>query len=196
MIRFYDLVFEKLTNYCIEEEIIQNDDEEIVVYGLKSALFMLLNFITTLLIGIIFNMVVFSLIFVSTFILTRTFSGGYHASSPAKCFIYSVILQVIMFFLLVRINIGDNFLFMMTFFSGIIIFSFSPVESQNKKLTIIEKKRLKKKSRKVLFIFLFVVILCFAIGNLLFVKAIAMSLLMSSILILVGKYYAKYEMIR
>ena len=78
----------------INRNIIEEEDKEIYSYGFNQILFIMLNFITILIIGILFNMLFETIIFMSTYIPIRIYAGGYHARKQTKCYIHYLIIII------------------------------------------------------------------------------------------------------
>lgn len=137
---------EKAVNYLIYKNVIDNDHQEIYRYGLGQIFSTTLNILTTLLLGIIFGEIYQSLIFVFAFMILRTYSGGYHAKTPIRCYILTAIsiaagLSVMKFILINRfICLG------LLILSSLIIITLSPIGAANKPLDEIEKIIYKKKT--------------------------------------------------
>lgn len=72
-----------LLNNGLEKKLI--NEQEIYQYGFEIALSSILNLIIVLTIGIIFNSILSSIIFIFCFYLIRKQTGGYHADSYLKC---------------------------------------------------------------------------------------------------------------
>lgn len=138
---------EKLINVFIEHNIIDEKDCELYVYGASQAITMLLNFITIIVIGIIFDMLWQSVLFTITYIPIRTYAGGFHCRTPIKCYIFSVIMQIIILFLL-KINfLNDSIIILLiSLFGSILSILLAPVEDINKKLDNLEIKVFRKKA--------------------------------------------------
>lgn len=67
-------------------------DKDIYIYGLDNGFFLLLNFISGVFISCLFRNIMYYLIFMSTFVPLRTFSGGIHCKSKIQCYFTSTIL--------------------------------------------------------------------------------------------------------
>ena len=137
---------EKAVNYLIYKNVIDNDNLEIYQYGLGQIFSTTLNILTTLLLGIIFGEIYQSLIFVFAFMILRTYSGGYHAKTPIRCYFLTTIsiaagLSAMKFILINRfICLG------LLILSSLIIITLSPIGAANKPLDEIEKIIYKKKT--------------------------------------------------
>ena len=78
-------VCEKATDLMVRNEIISSEDREIYVYGLKQGLILLINILTTLLIGFAFNKTTETIVFLASYIPLRVYAGGYHARTQMGC---------------------------------------------------------------------------------------------------------------
>lgn len=77
MIRF---VSSALTAWLVREKAILTKDTQLYAYAVYSLIWGLLPVIISLLLGVLFGLVIESLVLVLTFILLRKFSGGFHLS--------------------------------------------------------------------------------------------------------------------
>ncbi|SJZ34307.1 accessory gene regulator B family protein [Anaerorhabdus furcosa] len=86
---------------CLSKQILKylsNDNNVICDLALQLTIELIIyDFITfsiTLLIGSLFNLFFESLIYILFFSLLREYSGGYHATTHLKCFLYYILLFV------------------------------------------------------------------------------------------------------
>lgn len=77
-----------LTNYFIKKKIIDTSKKEIMLYGFQLTLSTLASSLSILLISASSN-VIYGIIFLIYFMPIRFFLGGYHATSYARCFLYT-----------------------------------------------------------------------------------------------------------
>lgn len=89
MIRF---VSSALTAWLVREKAILTEDTQLYAYAVYSLIWGLLPVIISLLLGMLFGLVIESLVLVLPFILLRKFSGGFHLKSPALCLFCSTAL--------------------------------------------------------------------------------------------------------
>ncbi len=71
--------FNRVVDYFIQNNIIKEKDKELYLYGLQQGAFILVNIVTTLLIGYAFDMIWQSVVFMVAYLPLRAFAGGYHA---------------------------------------------------------------------------------------------------------------------
>lgn len=136
-----DSLSSKISSKFIEHKIITEDMVDIYKYGVEITISSIIGFILILIIGLIFKSLIQALIFYIIFIILRSFTGGYHASSYLKCnLIFSIVASLVIFFSKaateVRFSTGIiNILFL----PALSVFIWmAPIENPNK---LIEKKR-------------------------------------------------------
>ncbi len=130
----------KITETLESKGIIQESGKEICAYGIRQILSSLLNIVTMLLIGIAMNMLLQAVIFTLAYIPVRIFAGGFHASTPQRCWAVSAIMQIIVLGILKYISESHYELLTITsLIASIIIALLSPVEDMNKPLDKKEK---------------------------------------------------------
>lgn len=124
----------------------KNDSDDIAVYryGIEITISSCLNIILILIIGLLCGKIIESLIFLGIFILLRTFTGGFHASTYFWCNTMFCIS-----FLIVLLLYSLSWEFMNLISVAVIlgcslatVFIYSPVENPNKPLGN-KKRRLK-----------------------------------------------------
>lgn len=80
----------KIADILIKNGVAEIEYKEIIVYGLTFGIELILNILTTIILGFMFGMVIESLIFLISFSLIRTYAGGYHSQSALKCYFFQV----------------------------------------------------------------------------------------------------------
>lgn len=130
-------------HYCKGES---SDENELYVFGINQCLNMLLNILTALFIGILLGEILQLLLFMLAYIPLRSYAGGWHARTPLRCYIFSVIM-------LTLVSIGIKYLLLtewvyyaVLLVSVLIVFLLSPIEDKNKSLDELEHKVYKKRT--------------------------------------------------
>ena len=137
---------EKAVNYLIYKNVIDNDHQEIYRYGLGQIFSTTLNILTTLLLGIIFGEIYQSLIFVFAFMILRTYSGGYDAKTPIRCYFLTTI-SIAAGLSAMKFIVINRFIYLgLLILSSLIIITLSPIGTANKPLDEIEKIIYRKKT--------------------------------------------------
>ena len=86
------MISDYLVDKMLDYHVIAEDDRIIYLYGIKEGLTILQNIIISIVLGILFNNLFQTFIFLIAYIPLRSFAGGYHAASVKKCMVYSLIL--------------------------------------------------------------------------------------------------------
>ena len=115
--------------------VIQMEAKEVCAYGIRQIFSTILNAGTMLLIGVFMHMTIEAILFTIAYIPIRIFAGGYHASTPQRCWAFSAVM-LFMVLWIVKYT-PEKYLWYLTALSliaSIAIFLLSPVEDQNKPL--------------------------------------------------------------
>ena len=74
-----------ITNILLNQKSFSEKDIDIYQYGIEITISSLLNIVLIAIVGLVTKSLISGMIFLSTFILLRQFTGGYHAESYFKC---------------------------------------------------------------------------------------------------------------
>ncbi len=131
----FEKVSVKITDKLENNGIIQSSSREVCAYGLRQIFSTVLNAGTMLFIGLIMHMAIEAILFTVAYIPVRIYAGGYHASTPQRCWAFSAIMLVIALCVIQYIP-NDYFWYytVLSLIAGIVIFLLSPVEDKNKPL--------------------------------------------------------------
>ncbi|WP_317368913.1 accessory gene regulator B family protein [uncultured Tyzzerella sp.] len=183
-----EVLTKRLINNLINNNIIKKEDEEIYSYGFNQIVFVALNLITTLVIGVVFNKTFESILFMFTYIPIRVYAGGYHARTKLGCYIFSVLMLISVCYIL-KLNLLQNSLLIIILSivsSGIILY-LAPIEDKNKLLDEIEIKVYKKRTIRNLTIVLIVLCITLIFNKINLSSCIFISLLCNGIMLMLGK---------
>ena len=144
-----NLSSQKITNYLIHNGDISPDDEEIYLYGVHQGLFMLLNIATFVTFSLIFGTFAYMLTFLLAIMILRSFAGGYHASTPIRCYAISSVMVGLFVFLSLHIQFNQRVMMVLLVIIGIFIILLAPVDSTNKRLDELETRVYKRKAAKI-----------------------------------------------
>ncbi len=132
-----------LLQYLIEAGVVDDnaEDKAYYKYGLEISISSFFNIILIILIGVIFNKLGESIVFLVCFIPLRQFTGGYHANSYFKC---NLLFSILFIILLLIYSFTVTYL---TFYGSALIVVFSitvflsecPIEHPNKLLSVRQK---------------------------------------------------------
>lgn len=135
-------ISQKLITFMYKNNMIEENRRELYEYALEILLSGMLHFITVVLIGFAAGMVKESLLMFVSFFAVRKFAGGFHASTPLKCYFFSVAANFLMLVLVSLFTKWNNDIafYAVLIISDSVIFLVSPVESANKELNRKERK--------------------------------------------------------
>ncbi|SHK26016.1 accessory gene regulator ArgB-like protein [Tepidibacter formicigenes] len=136
---------------------LDNDKKEVIVYGAFIFIQTIWSIFLIILFGLIFNVLLESIIISFSAAFLRKYSGGAHATSPNRCAFIGVIIFNGFAVIISKITINPIFAliygilsFLFTYY---IIYKYAPVDTPSKPIKKEEtKKRLKKKSIVILHI--------------------------------------------
>lgn len=142
----------KITEFLIKNNAVQDDEKEVYIYGLELFLSSIVNFAIILFIGYLFDRFFETIIFLITFCPLRQFSGGFHASNYARCTIYFnlIYIGIIQLEKYLLLHIEQYILLLILVITSLIIALMAPIEDSNKPLNNYEKHLFKSKSIKIL----------------------------------------------
>lgn len=128
---------------CNDEK--DTDNYELYEYAVYIILSSLFHIATIIALGLFFNLLVESLMFYFSFIVIRKFAGGYHAKTPVRCYVFSVISTVFILVVMKIILAVDSLLIMyglllLDLICVILICMLSPIDTDNNPLNNREKK--------------------------------------------------------
>ena len=130
-------------HYCKGES---SDENELYVFGINQCLNMLLNILTALFIGILSGKVFQILLFMLAYIPLRSYAGGWHSRTPLRCYIFSVIMLIVVSVGMKYLSLTEWVYYAVLFVAALIVIILSPVEDKNKPLDEIEHRVYKKRA--------------------------------------------------
>lgn len=184
----------KIGNDLVHSSVIKEEDAEIYIYGINQILVSVLNVSSALIIGLIFGVFFEIAVFMAAYIPLRSFAGGYHAKTPLRCYIFSVIMLIV-------VSIGMKYLYMAEWVyyvvlaaAASVVLILSPVEDRNKPLDETEHKVYKRRTILIMTAELVIALLLkLAILDALFV-AIAYSFIALGLMLITGKIKNRFDL--
>lgn len=136
----------KLSNYCVEKQIIENEQVEWFVYGLEKRF-------STFFVSIPFIILAFTLtnppcaiFFFLSFFFLRKYIGGFHANSVFGCLICSLLSEIVVFIIIYPF-LSQIVIYCITIVCFVCIYILSPYNHPNMHLTNKEIVACRKKGR-------------------------------------------------
>ena len=151
-------------------------------------IFIIINTITTIFIGLIFNKIFEVILFMITYIPIRVYAGGYHSRTKLGYYIFSVLMLVNICYTL-KFNLLQNssvIIILFTISSSIILY-LAPVEDKNKPLDEIEIEVYTKRTIRNLIVVLIVLCITLIFNKINLSACICISLLCNGIMLILGK---------
>lgn len=171
----------------LSEGIIKDDEIEIVRFGLESLEGNLLGIVLTLTVGFFFHRIGDAVFVWMLLFPLRKNAGGFHASTPIRCFLISALMLSLSFIFFTAFDCTAILYGASVVITGVIIWVLVPVGNPSKKLDEAERKIYRIRSRGVLISegIGFLLGICFEWGML--VRSITIVFFMVSISLLMGK---------
>ena len=177
----------KITKKLVDINVIEEADSELYEYGFWQGGVLIFNFLTVVLLGILFNMLLESIIFLIFYGVLRTIAGGYHARTQNTCYILSIMLMIVVLIMLKTFPWNIILCCILTVLSISVIFILAPVQDENKLLDEIEKKFFKKLSRIISLLYGFIIFLLFLFNKNELAYCVVISLFILTIMLVLGK---------
>ncbi len=188
----------KIAFFLFEKKDSYNYQINIISYGIELILATVINFLIVLTIGIAFHRSIETIIFLAIYCSIRKYTGGYHAKNHMRCILTFSGFYLVCIFLWNRLDLLEKheYLFGGMLVSYVLIWVFAPCLDIKKKLTEIEIVSAKNKSRMIITIYVFIlIVLNIGInkGYLDYVNVGNMSIIWTAISMIIGKVVNKNE---
>ena len=148
----------RFAHYCVEKEIIENKHVDWFVYGLEKRLSTIFVSIPFIILAIVVSNLPCAISFFLSFFLLREYLGGFHANSVLACLFFSLLSEIIVFFLVYPILSQPGIAYI-TMICIICILILAPYNHPNMHLTNEEAMACKKRGRIRTFIIAVIIIL-------------------------------------
>lgn len=177
---------ECITQSLIDTQIIESEERELYRYGIQQGLTIVLNLVTTLLIGLLCDMIWQSIVFTVAYIPLRSFAGGYHAKTTIGCYIFSIVLITAVLLTMKLLPISSFVCCIMLLCSGVCIFVLAPVENHNKPLDDMELTVYGRRTRWITVLEITLALLCGRSGLQDVMMCLSVSLVIMSVMLILG----------
>ena len=132
----------KISQKMIKYDIISKADEEVYSYGIYQFIMLLLNLVTSFLLGLLFQLLIPCIILNISYILIRINAAGYHADTHFKCKATMFICSFAVIFISVIIediySLWIHIFLLASYLISVIIFA--PIEHKNLPMTVEKRK--------------------------------------------------------
>lgn len=141
----------RLVACLIRHQTIDEADRELYVYGFFILLSNLYYFLLALFSGILLGIGLESLLFFISYLCIRQFAGGHHAKTEQRCMVFSTI-SILFCIGCVRLSAPYDlriFYSLVFLFGAVMVLSFAPLDTPEKRLSVKEKQKYRKISLAV-----------------------------------------------
>lgn len=184
-------MFIKLSEYITQQlekgKIIQSDNRELYQYGFQQGLILLLNFVTSIVIGVIFGKVLESILLLAAYIPLRSYAGGHHSDSSEKCYAVSTLITIVWMLIIKFLMLPTSCWGIILLIGTVICFLLSPVENHQKPLDEYEIRVYRKRALIVLAVEV-CLWLCLTFTVRIFVQVTPLSVFTEGMMLVFGKF--------
>jgi len=177
---------EKFALKLVNAGIIPESDAEIYVYGFFQTVMLILNIITTLILGFAFGLIIPCIFLNLAYIPIRINAGGHHADTPLKCYINSTIMIAILLAVIKWVPVYRSVTLILFVISCVIMWILAPVETENNPLDETEKEVYKKRTRIILVIEVIVFFISLIFLKSWIAQTIALGLFTECVMLIIG----------
>lgn len=181
---------DKLLKNVVQSNEIGDEELEVIAYGMEILFQKIIFFIGAIIISLIMNAFTEGIVFMILFTILRQSAGGVHMNSKITCAASSAAI-FIMSIVLIQLAIKNaevyNVLFCLALVGTIALLTIAPVDTPNKRITKIQKKKNSLKVKLILLGFYSVLLCSFLINFHQLCCVIVVVVVVESILVIVGK---------
>lgn len=186
---------EWLSRLMVKEGIIEEEDRDIYMFGIRNGFIILLNLFTAFLIGLFTTKLLLVAVFTIAFMTLRSYTGGYHSESHVFCYISSsLVLFIPIYTVPLFYEATIPILAAILTVSVIIILILSPMDSRKRKLDQEERIHFRKRARVILLVQMMVLGIFYASGNMALAYAIYSSICLIAVFMLIGELTLKLQL--
>lgn len=130
---------------------LQEEDRELYEYAYQLLVLQAVNLLILIVIGVGFSCLFPLLLFAAVYIPLRSFAGGWHASTPVRCSLFSAVLELAVAVLLKSESLLATWhlLSLLMIPAGIIIWRMVPSGAASKPLSDSEKIKYRRTARSI-----------------------------------------------
>lgn len=135
----------------LRDKVIREEEKEIIQYGLHQGGVLFVNICTLMIVCTTMGCVIQGFWFLVCFWPLRIYAGGYHADTEKRCYFLSTLMEIVIFFIAHFFDFTRGMgVILITFTLMVIIFSMTPQDTENRRLSDKEKTVYKKKVNEIL----------------------------------------------
>lgn len=146
-----------IATWLIKHGTVPREDQELYEYAAYCFILSISPVVITMVIGSTMGKIVESILIIIPFMFIRKFSGGFHAKHAWVCMIFSCSILFSCIYMATHVKYGI-LLNIIVICAAISLMMFSPIDSENRRLDLWEKK--KYKSTVAIMVIVFVSLYC------------------------------------
>lgn len=179
---------EWLSRRMVERGIIKEEEQEIYQFGIRNGFIILLNVVTAFLIGLLTAKLPVVAVFTLSFMVLRSYTGGYHSDSRIFCYIGSnLVLFIPVYTEELFIKTPSMVLALFLILASGIILVLSPMHSRNRKLDEKEQKHFGIRARLITVVQLIILGVLWYAGMTPYAYAVYVSICIIAVFMMIGK---------
>lgn len=177
-----------LSRRMVERGIIKEEEQEIYQFGIRNGMILLLNIVTAFLIGLLTAKLPVVAVFTLSFMVLRSYTGGYHSDSRVFCYIGSnLVLFIPVYTEELFLKAPDMVLILFLILASGIILMLSPMHSKNRKLDEKEQKHFGIRARLITVAQLIILGILWHAGLTPYAYAVYVSICLIAVFMIIGK---------
>lgn len=188
----YQYLSKRFTNYVINCKLAEEKYRPVYEYGFEGILSVSFNTLLVLFTGILLNMEIEMLVYMAFYVLLRRKAGGAHRSLHWKCITTYILLAIVSIRIMTLIinSLYSYSIMAITWLicliiSGLLVFILAPIDSNNKRLEVMQRKRLKFESRVVIIVEILIILMLITLkSSQIIINSAIAGVLVESILLL------------
>lgn len=170
-----------LSEWLVKHKAIKPGDRELYEYAIYSFLISIAPLVIFLISSGAIGMLREGMLIIFPFMITRKFSGGYHANHASVCMVISTGLLGVCLYVVAHAA-GRWIFHILIAAAGVIIGGLSPIDSENRKLTEAENRRYRHVTRMIVAVLIVIYIVLAVCQIKRYSTCIAVSLILSALL--------------
>ena len=174
-------VLRGLSGWLVQQNAIKPDDRELYEYAMYSFLVSVMPLVIFLVASGVIGMLTEGLLIVIPFMVTRKFSGGYHAGHAYTCMMISVGLLASSFYVVIHAEC-NWIVHILAAISGLSVVINSPIDSENKRLEEDEMNQYRRTTCLLVIITIILYSVLIALNQRYYAVCLAVSLVLTAIL--------------
>lgn len=127
-----------ISKWLLQKSVIRDEDIEIYEFGIYQLITNVIDFLSILIISMLFHEVLPCIVFLASFTWLRRCAGGYHAKSAIQCYTLTITTVVIVLSAIKLLTLSNFIYIGLWIWASVTIILLAPVDTENKPLDEIE----------------------------------------------------------